>query len=205
MAKLRTELEAKTKELQETQEELRALRTGSEVKETSGGASSQGGSSQGGGGGGAGPGGGDRTQELEARVKALSMQHAAFRDKVAARLEEKNRLIAQYEEQQAKRGGTKEGGGGGGGGGDVEEVKEKAVQLEAEVTSLRKTCATHSKERRAIQTIMEHKIKKLVDNISTATGSLPAGGGQGAGMEQRLAREVSALQRLVNAAVAALR
>ena len=38
----------------------------------------------------------DRTQELEARVKALSMQHAAFRDKVAARLEEKNRTSKNH-------------------------------------------------------------------------------------------------------------
>jgi hypothetical protein len=51
---------------------------------------------------------------------------------------------------------------------------------------------------------MEHKIKKLVDNISVAA-STPRGAGTDPAIEQRLAREVSALQRLVNAAVAALR
>jgi hypothetical protein len=64
---------------------------------------------------------------------------------------------------------------------------------------------THEKERRAIQTIMEHKIKALTDAIASVAvqdlGTSPAG----VRNVQRLVHEVQALQRLVNASIAALR
>lgn len=71
------------------------------------------------------------------------------------------------------------------------------------------------KERRAIQTIMERKIKTLTDNIAGALAAITkmSGNGNGSGSltdnsaahTQRLSREVLALQRLVNAAITALR
>ena len=71
------------------------------------------------------------------------------------------------------------------------------------------------KERRAIQTIMERKIKTLTDNIAGALAAITkmSGNGNGSGTltdnsaahTQRLSREVLALQRLVNAAITALR
>lgn len=69
------------------------------------------------------------------------------------------------------------------------------------------------KERRAIQTIMERKIKALTDNIAVALAQIsktPMSTSQNANGNmtsptQRLSREVSALQRLVDAAITALR
>ena len=66
------------------------------------------------------------------------------------------------------------------------------------------------KERRAIQTIMERKIKTLTDNIAAAlaaiTKTMTVGTMNDGGQHtQRLSREVLALQRLVNAAITALR
>ena len=73
------------------------------------------------------------------------------------------------------------------------------------------------KERRAIQTIMERKIKTLTDNIAAALAAITkisANGsaslndtnkGNATAHTQRLSREVLALQRLVNAAITALR
>lgn len=66
-------------------------------------------------------------------------------------------------------------------------------------------------ERKAIQTIMEHKIKTLVDNVAHAAGMLLGDAGASAATApaapaaQHLARELQALQRLVNASISALR
>lgn len=78
----------------------------------------------------------------------------------------------------------------------------------ASVQQLRDRLAVHVKERRAIHTIMEQKIKTLVDAIATATvTTAPAAGGGGShpAPAQQLAREALALQRLVNASITALR
>ena len=69
------------------------------------------------------------------------------------------------------------------------------------------------KERRAIQTIMERKIKALTDNIADALAQIskaPMSTIQNMNANvpsatQRLSREVNALQRLVDAAITALR
>lgn len=69
-------------------------------------------------------------------------------------------------------------------------------------------CDTLIKERRAVQTIMEHKIKALVTAVSQASNSTidRAGGIERIGDSGKwLQREVAALQRLVNASIAALR
>jgi chromosome segregation ATPase len=73
--------------------------------------------------------------------------------------------------------------------------------------SLRERLAVHDKERKAIHTIMEHKIKTLVDNISALSQSLAAdhSATASAGAHGKLLREVQALQRLVNASISALR
>jgi kinesin family protein 3/17 len=69
-------------------------------------------------------------------------------------------------------------------------------------------CDTLIKEREAVQTIMEHKIKVLVQSVAQAAGSLlstlpPEAGSFPA--SQALTKDVSSLQRLVNASIAALR
>lgn len=69
-------------------------------------------------------------------------------------------------------------------------------------------CETLVKERKAVQTIMEHKIKALVSAVSEAADATfaRAGGADQLGEPaQWLTREVHALQRLVNASIVALR
>ena len=66
----------------------------------------------------------------------------------------------------------------------------------ASVQQLRDRLSVHVKERRAIHTIMEQKIKALVDSIAGATAGAPA---------PALLRDVQALQRLVNASITAMR
>eukprot|EP00698_Gefionella_okellyi_P014420 TRINITY_DN4002_c0_g2_i1.p1 TRINITY_DN4002_c0_g2~~TRINITY_DN4002_c0_g2_i1.p1 ORF type:complete len:1024 (+),score=306.20 TRINITY_DN4002_c0_g2_i1:27-3098(+) len=77
-----------------------------------------------------------------------------------------------------------------------------AVDNSAELQTLRTQAETNSKERAALKTIMESKIKGLVDNVMhivQETGELAtvAGG--------RMHRDLSALQKLVNASIVALR
>ena len=72
----------------------------------------------------------------------------------------------------------------------------------ASVQQLRDRLSVHVKERRAIHTIMEQKIKTLVDAIAVAASAAPAPGFH---PQQQLLREVQALQRLVNASITALR
>lgn len=73
---------------------------------------------------------------------------------------------------------------------------------------LQARCETLVKERKAVQTIMEHKIKVLVTAISDASDATlqSAGGVEQLGEPAKwLTREVHALQRLVNASIVALR
>ena len=64
-------------------------------------------------------------------------------------------------------------------------------------------CEHLVKEREAVHTIMEQKIKVLVQSIAQSAGGVLQGGGPNAA--QALTKDVAALQRLVNASIAALR
>ena len=74
-----------------------------------------------------------------------------------------------------------------------------ASALAAEAASLRARLETHDKERRAIETIMQQKLKRLVDNIHSIAQGAPSDPSSG-----QLSREIRALQRLVNACIGAL-
>lgn len=69
------------------------------------------------------------------------------------------------------------------------------------VQQLRDRLAVHVKERRAIHTIMEQKIKTLVDSIAAAAAGVVT---PGAAPLPQLMRDAQALQRLVNASITAL-
>jgi hypothetical protein len=69
-----------------------------------------------------------------------------------------------------------------------------------ELHTLRNKCGNLTKERKAVQTIMEQKIKTLVEAISKAAGSSSQ-----SPQSPLLTREISALRRLVDASIAALR
>eukprot|EP01138_Halocafeteria_seosinensis_P014292 gb/GECG01014592.1/.p1 GENE.gb/GECG01014592.1/~~gb/GECG01014592.1/.p1 ORF type:complete len:994 (+),score=180.45 gb/GECG01014592.1/:1-2982(+) len=89
-------------------------------------------------------------------------------------------------------------------------AKDAALeQTENELQSVKGKLETHEKERKAIQTIVEHKISSLVNEISKLTNSLSSttdsGSSSTAGRRQsELARQVRALHRLVNATTSAL-
>ncbi|RHY25982.1 hypothetical protein DYB32_007963 [Aphanomyces invadans] len=92
----------------------------------------------------------------------------------------------------------------------MRERLEKLVQaeLEARLRDLQGRCDTLTKERKAVQTIMEQKIKALVDAIARASDATleTVGGVDQIGEPAKwLCREVNALQRLVNASIVALR
>jgi hypothetical protein len=93
----------------------------------------------------------------------------------------------------------------------VEALKRRVKELETirpsgDYSVLERRCATLMKERQAVQTIMEEKIRVLLQNISSSSSVVlreaPESGG-GAG--QALKSNVAALNRLVTAFIAALR
>jgi len=85
----------------------------------------------------------------------------------------------------------------------------ETMALEELIDALRERLSTHDKERRAIQTIVEHKIKALADSVvgfaATASGETGEPPAEVESAQSKLTREARALQRLVNASVAALR
>ncbi|KAJ0405800.1 hypothetical protein ATCC90586_008454 [Pythium insidiosum] len=84
----------------------------------------------------------------------------------------------------------------------------EAPPKDQEQLALQARCETLVKERRAVQTIMEQKIKTLVHAIGEASEATfqTAGGAEQLGDAAKwLAKEVHALQRLVNASIVALR
>lgn len=85
-------------------------------------------------------------------------------------------------------------------------------EMESRISDKNRVMQQLQKERRAIQTIMERKIKTLTDNIATACAAISSAASGGAASPSsradhtnRLSREVQALQRLVNAAITALK
>lgn len=79
-------------------------------------------------------------------------------------------------------------------------MRQQLEQLRGTEANSRSALEVHTKERRAIQTIMESKIKALVDTIAAIAGSAVSGP-----RAPQLLREVTALQRFVNASINALR
>lgn len=80
------------------------------------------------------------------------------------------------------------------------------VQLNLQNRNLQKRNDILVKEREAVQTIMEHKIKVLVQNVAQASlGIINVIPPTAASAGQAFGKDVVALQRLVNASIAALR
>ena len=148
-----------------------------------------------------------RAAELQTRVRTLTQQQLEFRRQVVEQVASKDATIATLrgEAQRAKSDLAAQLDARGAG------VHAKAQQ---DARVLEDELRTHKKERKAITTIMESKIKVHVDNISlvlterakAAAHAKSARGGAASApaSEKMLTREVAALQRLVNASVAAL-
>ncbi|GMF13690.1 unnamed protein product [Phytophthora lilii] len=123
--------------------------------------------------------------ELEARTKDLDRSDSSKDKQQLANLQRQLEMLMSENQQLQSRTST----------------DEQQSQLQAR-------CETLVKERRAVQTIMEHKIKALVTAIGEASDATlqTAGGAEKLGEPAKwLAREVTALQRLVNASIVALR
>eukprot|EP00756_Hemistasia_phaeocysticola_P017268 Hpha_TRINITY_DN15528_c0_g1::TRINITY_DN15528_c0_g1_i1::g.104777::m.104777 len=113
--------------------------------------------------------------DLLRRFQRQDEEHKAARADMARQLEERTAECQRLKEQLAS--------GGGGGGG-------------AEVAQLKRSLATEAKERRALKTILETKIKTKVDNLA-ALVRLPD-------QRQRVDTDFAQLQNLVNATIQAI-
>ena len=109
------------------------------------------------------------------------------------RLEGRVRQLERQREEDASKHGVK---------------TDSAAQMSAVVAR----CDLLVREREAVHTIMEQKIKVLVQGIAQSVGVVLQGGylggaqhGQSGVAVQALTKDVAALQRLVNASIAALR
>ncbi|RLN96922.1 hypothetical protein BBJ28_00003385 [Nothophytophthora sp. Chile5] len=121
--------------------------------------------------------------ELEARLKAMNRPSSSDDKPQLVQMQRQLEVLAS-ENQRLKSGVN----------------TQDNAQLQAR-------CETLVKERRAVQTIMEHKIKALVTAIGEASDATmqTAGGADRLGEPAKwLVREVNALQRLVNASIVAL-
>ena len=54
------------------------------------------------------------------------------------------------------------------------DLQSKLQQQSSEIASLREQCSNHAKERAALKTILDAKIKALVDDISQSVSDLPS-------------------------------
>eukprot|EP00898_Chlorokybus_atmophyticus_P003663 jgi/Chlat1/4298/Chrsp29S04386 len=119
------------------------------------------------------------TKALEDRVHQLLDEHETFKRRVADELAEKNRLLEALEVEN----------------------KQLAAAKPHELDALKQQVVNHSKERAALRTILEVKVKSLVDSI----GQSLEGVSPSARHNPRLAKEVKSLDRLVAATVNAMR
>lgn len=107
-----------------------------------------------------------------ARLKALESQ-----------LDETKRLHNEQSQQLAER---------------ERQLHDLTLSKEHEISTLNKSLSTHMKDRRALKTIMESRIKTKVDTISDLYHGGPAVD------KTRIASELRALQNLVNASITAM-
>ncbi|KAF1794056.1 P-loop containing nucleoside triphosphate hydrolase [Phytophthora cactorum] len=144
----------------------------------------------------------EKIQELRALVDAQTAEHQRMAkelediksEKVSVEFQMREKLLANLQRQLEKL--------------MLENQQLQTRAASDDQTQLQARCETLVKERRAVQTIMEHKIKALVTAIGEASDATlqTAGGAEKLGEPAKwLAREINALQRLVNASIVALR
>jgi hypothetical protein len=114
-----------------------------------------------------------RVMQLENAVETLKKQSAASAGELQAQLDERNARIRALEEDRVAAAGK-----------------------DRELTSLRKSLATHTKDRTALKKIMESRIKSKVDGIAASVT-------QGRDRDS-LGSEINSLQNLVNASINAM-
>ncbi len=144
-----------------------------------------------------------KSANMHARIQALSQQHASFRLDMNAKYERQNEQIQRLEAENNDLRRLQQSG----------NNRSENNSNNSNIAAMNAQMDTYRKERKAIQTIMENKIKALADNIAIATKAVIDDGLRNSVIPSRdstapakqLSREVQALQRLVNAAITALR
>jgi ribose 1,5-bisphosphokinase PhnN len=135
---------------------------------------------------------------LEAKVEALRQQHAASLAELQAQVDAKAKFATQLEGEVVRLKKSARGSE------DGDEVRRRLLERERDleeknrvVSILRQHYATQMQEREALRTIVEVKIKGLVDSVARQLNDVS--------MDSRTARDLSLLQRIVNASVNALK
>ena len=113
--------------------------------------------------------------QLEGQLESLKRQHAAVRAELSSELEAKEALIRRLREETPS-----------------------TAARDKEISQLKKAVATHVKDRRALKSILESRIRGKLDNIASLIAGLDAP------ERSQLNTEISSLQSLVNASVAAM-
>ena len=152
----------------------------------------------------------EKIRRSERALKESKEEKASMEVLLRERLE---KLVQSEIESRMAASSSKNGGDDDGDDDDGSKSKRRQDTLRDELARSEQRCATHEKERRAILTIMEQKIKTLVENASTAARAIrvsAVGGGRDVDVlrtpqGQALDRELQALHRLVNASVVALK
>jgi hypothetical protein len=113
-------------------------------------------------------------KQLEATIETTRKQAASQQAEFLLQLQDRDRLIKRLEQDAAS-----------------------FANRDKELASLNKSLSTHVKDRRALKTIMESRIKVKVDGVTDLLNS-PTGD------RQKMLTEMRALQNLVNASIAAM-
>lgn len=138
-----------------------------------------------------------RIKQLEARLDHMKQQHERFRQDMHRSLDLKTQEIQHLEEtkQRLQR--------------DLDDRRHHYPNTEntdsSELEVLRSQAETNAKERAALRTIMESKIKSLVDNVMRIVADSSSEPSALVPSHSKLHRELSALQKLVNASIVALK
>jgi hypothetical protein len=137
-----------------------------------------------------------RMKMLEDRLEQLRSSHAKFRQEVASRLKQKNDLVKQLEDDNQHLRANRPADG-------------PAGPVQEELQHVKLKYSEQLKERTALRTILESKMKTIIDDIAAALAppaSTPAGAPPpDVKVSVRMRREVEVLQRLINASVLALK
>lgn len=128
---------------------------------------------------------------LQEQLEQLQQQHDQFRAEVQQSMQAKDDLVQQLqrEKQQLSQQPDRQA--------DAE-LQSTLQQQSHEIVSLREQCSNHAKERAALKTILDAKIKALVDDIGQSVSDLPAE------RSPQIKRQVVALNKLVGATVNAM-
>jgi hypothetical protein len=146
-----------------------------------------------------------RVKSLEDTVSSMRQQQAQQEQIFREQLADRDRVIKHLQDEVVVASTAS----------SASQSVDVVASKDREIASLTKNLTTHVKDRRALKTIMESRIKVKVDNIlelfqQAASSSSSAGGGGAASVttssnnSQRMGTEIRALQNLVNASITAM-